>query len=178
MWSYMAIAAAIVVLLASFLWLGKGNAVSLDKTLASELNSKVALVIGPEAGVPNAEKLSQLKGEAWNAFENGDLEVALKKVDSLIELQPEDPSYVLLKGLIFEKYGQSAQAIETLEASLKHPHAELINSCESLWYLSLIHATQKDKAAFESSVQRWQESRCGELDNKRKAQIQEIEKIF
>lgn len=176
-WIPLAIAAGFaLLLLAYFNWQGRQGELGFqfEKQLAAELDSKVALLIGPEAGITDPGQEEAIKQQLWESFEREDFEVALQMVDSLILKNPDDLNNLLLKGLIFEKYGKSEKALATLEMLSSKAQEEIAIGCESLWYQCLILGKTGQKVSFLERAEEWKESRCGELDAGRMKQLEHI----
>lgn len=178
-WGPLALAAGIALLLLSYLtWNGlKTNPrETIAQQLAQELDSKVALLIGPEAGVEDGSSRKSFEEQVWEAFEKDEFDKALEKVDSLISKDPKDLNNLLLKALIFEKYGKSEKALAILEKISQSPEKEIDINCESLWYQCLITGKNGKKGDFQQKMNAWKEGRCGELDAGRLSQLEYIGK--
>ncbi|MEO0898869.1 MAG: hypothetical protein AAFY71_20820 [Bacteroidota bacterium] len=181
-WTPIAVAAAIAIFLASSVALQgllRGDGLDLDAQLASDMNQKIGLLIGPEAGIDSQkDKAVEWERMIREANAKSDMNTALAMVDSLIGLFPEDHSYQLLKGLLLEKYQKSPAAILQLEKVSELAGEDLSVSCESKWYLILIHAKQKQNAKALESVNSWENGRCAELDQERAKQLKEMRKLL
>ncbi|MCI4666639.1 MAG: hypothetical protein MRZ79_00655 [Bacteroidia bacterium] len=180
-WVPIAIAAAIALIILSVFVLNSNSSntgINTQQQLAQELNSKVAILIGPEAAVGNSSEGKSFKMQAWEAFERGEFEESLRMVDSMISNDPLNADNYLLKGLIYEKFGKSAEALKMLEQTSQMDTEDLPVTCESLWYMMLIFAKDGESSQFSETFNRWKNGKCGQLDAGRLGQLNQIQKTL
>jgi len=174
-WMPLALAASIALIIASLFIFNPPESEILDQEqLATEVDQKIALMIGPKAGISSEQK-DQLRQRTWTAIENEELDKALARVDSMIQADPQNSDYLLLKGLIYEKFGKRDKALEAMKSSLSLPATKSISRCESLWYLSLIYAHEGKKDEFTKFSEKWKENGCNRLDSGRAEQLNRID---
>ncbi len=83
--------------------------------------SQQAPPILPAAPAADAVKMEQLFAEASLKFRLGDFQVALKALDKLDAMSPNDPKVLWSKALVLEKMDQPAESVLLLEELLKVP---------------------------------------------------------
>lgn len=99
----------------------QNNAMSAQTAPAPTPLAQQAPPVRPIAPAADALQIQQLFEEANLKFRLGDFQVALKTLEKLDTLSPNDPKALWMKSLVLEKMDQPAEAVLQLETLLRVP---------------------------------------------------------
>jgi tetratricopeptide (TPR) repeat protein len=99
----------------------QNNAMSTQTVPVPTPAAQQAPPIRPIAPTADAMQIQQLFEEANLKFRLGDFQVALRTLEKLDTLSPNDPKALWMKALVLEKMDQPAEAVLQLEALLRVP---------------------------------------------------------